>query len=97
MRQGLQWRVCNGRSVAFWRDRWLERRPLCDAMVRPVCEEKLDNSVCHYWDSQTDWTWGRLEHNLPASILVKLASAGLDPDGADRDSFVWREGRQKFR
>lgn len=74
--------------MAFWSDNWLEQRPLSEMIVRPVCEEELENRASLYWDNQTWWSWGRHEQHLPASTLVKLASMGLENENSAKDSFI---------
>lgn len=54
-RKGLQWDVRNGRSVAFWQDNWIERKPLCNVLLNFVSEKELDKKIFQYWDSRTGW------------------------------------------
>lgn len=96
LRKGLQWRVCNGRSVEFWSDNWLERRPLSEESRSPVCVEGLGQTMCYYWDSHTGRAWGSFAQYLPASTLIKLAPMGLETKSLNKDLFVWGEGKEQF-
>lgn len=39
LRKGPKWKVRNGRSMAFYRDKWLERKPLSELLLSSVSEE----------------------------------------------------------
>lgn len=96
LRKGIKWEVRSGRAVAFWRDIWLERKPLSQILLSPVDEEEMETRVYRYWDHGSWWRWDAFAHHLPATTLVKLASMDLRSKAADEDWFVWEAGRGKF-
>lgn len=50
LRRGLKWEVRNRRRIAFWRDAWLEERPLCESLLGSVGEDHMGLRVAHFWD-----------------------------------------------
>lgn len=85
----MKWNVHNGRSVAFWRDKWLERQPPCELQLGSFNEEELGKSLNQYWDHQAGWRWGSFAYHLPATSLIKMASLRLEDDTLNKDRFVW--------
>lgn len=83
--RGLKWEVCNARGVAFWRDIWMEDRPLSEMVQSPIQAEDMDAKVVHYWDRVSGWRWGAFAHCLSLTILVKMDSIGIKSEAEDKD------------
>ena len=44
----MQWKIRNGETIRFWRDKWLEDEPLLDEIEGEIPEEEMEKKVEDY-------------------------------------------------
>ncbi|XP_031111969.1 uncharacterized protein LOC116015942 [Ipomoea triloba] len=89
--QGTRKLVRNGNKTAFWRDTWLEDRPLYQLATSLVPWNELDRPVSHYWNANTGWQWEALNQMLPEEVLSRLAARMLHEGQNMDDETGWKD------
>ncbi|KAK8504810.1 hypothetical protein V6N12_033062 [Hibiscus sabdariffa] len=93
--ESVSWVVCDGAQTDFWYDNWLDSTGhlafgcISDAVPRSTM-------VSYMLTSSGDWDWGRLEHQLPRSVLKTLAAVkpSMPQCGPDVPGWRWDERRR---
>lgn len=77
LRLGLRWEVCNRRLVKFWKDNWLDSKPLQDHLLNPIDEGTSKLKVIDCWDNILLGTRSRLEMGAvkPLNTSNKVVAA----------------------
>lgn len=91
LRDGLRWKVRNGRSVYFRSNRWVGDVKLMDQSQRHLEKEDLELTVSNLWREQQGRRWELLSTFLPAYWLLKLAERRLSWQDTREDEFGWLE------
>lgn len=72
LKQGLIWRVGDGRTINFWTDIWLPPAPLIE-FATPSTVINTANKVFRFWDFN-GWNLALLSSCLPDDIVGKIIS-----------------------
>lgn len=71
-------RTCSGRSIFFWRDRWLYEVPLSQIATKELTEYDMKRRAIDYWIAGKGWDWDTLKDLLPEKALNDLSYYMLD-------------------
>lgn len=93
LRKGLKWTVHDEKIVRFWEDLWVGDRPLCGGLESLMDEDQRACKVFEMWQQGAWWNWGQIEHILPASRLMEVASVVMRTEDLYPDVFEWKLGK----
>lgn len=93
LREGIRWKVINGRKACFWTDKWLEEMRLKEHSLREVEGEELERIVGEYWLEGQGWNWGQLSSSLTTTALLQFAWISVNPHDIEDDQFGWLDPR----
>ncbi|KAK0586532.1 hypothetical protein LWI29_008529 [Acer saccharum] len=89
LRDGVKWRVGNGRGINFWYDNWvptfntlhsLSSSPLSDAMRLEKVSDYISDSI---------WNVQKLNAVLPWHVVSRILSIHVNSNTTAEDSVVW--------
>lgn len=89
VREGVRWRVGNGRWVSFWLDRWLRDQPLLSLARQSIQSDMLGAMVVDVWCSTLGWSAAHLFELLPADVILELQAYPLSTEPASPDTPEW--------
>lgn len=71
LREGLRWKIINGRSILFWSDKWIGDEPLESQRLRVLEDNEAERKFSDYWQDTRGWNWMELSQVPNASTLLK--------------------------
>ncbi|KAG7534372.1 Endonuclease/exonuclease/phosphatase superfamily [Arabidopsis thaliana x Arabidopsis arenosa] len=86
---GLRWVVGDGRSIKFWKDKWLINGTLLDVTISDVPEEQVDLRVRDLWIDGQGWDLARIEPFISNVDRLRLAAVVVDTVTGVRDRISW--------
>jgi len=89
IKQGIRWKVGNGRSINFWTDNWCAEDNLLSLLDRdPSSIPDLDMKVSAFISPDKQWDSSHLSLYLPSDFIQTIQSIPL-PITDVADSFCW--------
>jgi len=87
IKQGIRWKVGNGRTINFWTDNWCAEEPLASTLnVDPVNLPEVDIKVSEFITPEKQWDTVKLRNCLPNDLIQRILSIPL-PYTEVADSF----------
>ena len=89
IKQGIRWKVGNGRNINFWTDTWCSNTPLASTLG--LDWESLPDAelrVSDFITPEKQWDTAKLQQYLPADLIQQIHSIPL-PCSNVTDSFCW--------
>jgi hypothetical protein len=69
----MQWNICNGRTVRFWRDNWLPSKiVLQDVLTQPIDSSLASKTVDYFSDGNGNWKLQGVLHLILESIVEQI-------------------------
>lgn len=92
---GARWSLGDGRSIMFWRDRWVMEFPVHQVSSQQVASEMLNRRVTDLLEPGRGWRWELLEHLLPTTFFLKILEmhVGIVNDPPDTIGLVVKDNR----
>jgi len=89
IKQGIRWKVGNGRNINFWTDTWCADKPLASTLgldCGPLSDAEL--RVSDFITPEKQWDTAKLQQYLPPDLIQRVHSIPL-PYSNVTDSFCW--------
>lgn len=81
--KGLRWEAVDGMRIQFWKDCWINEKPLIQVGDTDNDEDEL---VRDLWREGRGWDWPKLGDRLSNLNLLKLASVSLGNTEGESDT-----------
>ncbi|XP_050207419.1 uncharacterized protein LOC126656837 [Mercurialis annua] len=89
VQEGTRWALCNGESVRFWLDPWLDESCiLCNLVIQPIPSMEINALDSCYVSLDKQWNWNAFAYLLPESVLAKIIRV-IPPDPSHGDDFMY--------
>ncbi|KAG7537137.1 Zinc finger CCHC-type superfamily [Arabidopsis suecica] len=87
---GIGWVPGDGKSIQFWRDRWLIDEPLLMRVTTSVPHDEIDRHVESYWSEDLGWDTIWLSQYLPVNIIQRLLAVVVKGVPGMCDKLSWQ-------
>ena len=88
---GLSWIVGDGKTIRFWKDKWLLGVPLKDRMSGFLQAGEEDVRVCELWRRGAGWNLDRILPYVSMDTKLRLTAVVVDEWTGARDRISWGE------
>ncbi|CAA7025019.1 unnamed protein product [Microthlaspi erraticum] len=86
---GLSWVVGSGRSVRFWKDKWLMGTPLIDLRIADIPDDLSEAKVSDLWQNGVGWMMHQIAPYISDSIRLRLGAIVVDEITGAKDRMAW--------
>ncbi|CAA7022339.1 unnamed protein product [Microthlaspi erraticum] len=86
---GLSWVIGDGKSISFWRDRWLVPDTLLEVAVNEIPPNLVEVKVRDLWQSGRGWNLNQIAPYISEEVRLQLMSAVLDEFTRGCDRVSW--------
>lgn len=73
--KGMAWLICNGKTINFWHDNWLEIGPLRGLLHNPLLPHEFNLKLGDVWDTHGNWDLGNLSFQFPPGISNHISAS----------------------
>lgn len=88
---GLEWSLGDGKTVPFWKDKWLGNFTLLELAPARVPETLQEMRARDLLSNDSGWNLRRLMSHVPEFIILRLRAIVLDTVTGDVDRLLWGE------
>ena len=88
---GLSLIVGDGKTIRFWKDKWLLGVPLKDRLSGFIQAGEEDTRVCELWRRGTGWNLDRILPYVSMVTRLRLTAVVVDEWTCARDGISWGE------
>lgn len=86
---GLNWVLGDGKTVRFWKDKWLIDRPMEEVITGVLTPMDLERRVCELWTNEGGWILNRIDPYLQDIHRLRLRSVVVDTITGAKDRLSW--------
>ncbi|CAA7022190.1 unnamed protein product [Microthlaspi erraticum] len=86
---GIRWVIGDGKSVSFWKDKWLFPKTLCELSSITLPDGITERRVCDYWQNGTGWAIEQIEQLVPEMVTLSLRALVIGNVTGSRDRLSW--------
>ncbi|CAA7017011.1 unnamed protein product [Microthlaspi erraticum] len=86
---GHSWAMGDGRSIAFWTDKWLMGKALCESPHTDIPGEMMLLKARDLWINGTGWDMQRILPYVTEETRLELAAVVVNTVTERRDSLSW--------
>ena len=91
LKDGFAWNVGDGKSVSFWKDRWIPNFGTLESYaLKSQLKEDMDKKVAEYTSSARDQNWIGLNQMLLESICLWIATVVPPYPNGGKDVLRWQ-------
>ncbi|CAA7042860.1 unnamed protein product [Microthlaspi erraticum] len=87
--EGIGWVIGDGRSISFWRDRWLSDTPLITSAGVMIPDGLKLMTVRDLWQDGMRWRMDRILPYVSEENRLKMMSVVVDTLSGAKDSLSW--------
>lgn len=86
---GVSWVIGDGRSVKFWRDKWITGTSLSDCVSVALLESSKDLCVRDLWAEGSGWVLPQIAPYVSQAVTLNLAAMVVDTVTGAKDRLSW--------